>query len=293
MGCQHDMMDATQFRATWPSHMTTGGSLTSRPPSQPHWHANDPPSPFLPHSNHATHTNQNLQVFMAQRDETSRSPQLQPTVLSTPLSISLAHFSQSDLPWAHSVLCSALQLWCASSIRVLELSGAYPPFWSFLVRTLHSFMPRPRGRPRRGAAWYQARGRKPPPSVQSCEASSPPRAVSPHCNSASPPPLAPMDVHPPEEGFPPPLTHLVIPSPSKPPVDPVTGLSPLSNPYDCRVEWFDLLGNSLGYAPPPPSPPRRPSFPPPPPHPSPIVSHSSPLLGSSSSSPALPPPFSF
>jgi hypothetical protein len=27
-------------------------------------------------------------------------------------------------------------------------------------------------------------------------------------------------------------------------------LSPLSNPYDCRVEWFDSLRNSLGYVPP-------------------------------------------
>jgi hypothetical protein len=153
---------------------------------------------------------------MALHDEPSRSPQLQPAVISSPLSTSLAHFYRSDLPGAHSILRSALQLWCDSSIGVLELSGAYPPFWSFLVRTLPSFMPRPRGRPRRGAAWYQARGRKPPPSVQSREAPSPSRVVSPHCNSTSPPPLAPMDVHPPEEGFPPPLTHLVIPSPSKP-----------------------------------------------------------------------------
>jgi hypothetical protein len=32
-------------------------------------------------------------------------------------------------------------------------------------------------------------------------------------------------------------------------------LSPLSNEYGCQVEWFDALGNSLGFAPPPPSPP--------------------------------------
>jgi hypothetical protein len=39
-------------------------------------------------------------------------------------------------------------------------------------------------------------------------------------------------------------------------------LSPLSNEYGCRVEWFDALKNSLGFAPPPPSPP--PPRPPPP-----------------------------
>jgi hypothetical protein len=129
-------------------------------------------------------------------DEPSRSPQLQPVVIFLPLCqfrwlISIIATSPGSF---HSLLFSTALV--HSSIGVLELSGAYPPFWSFLVRTLLSFMPQPRGRPRRGAAWYQARGRKPPPSVQSREASSPPRAVSPHCNSASPPPLAPMDVHP-------------------------------------------------------------------------------------------------
>jgi len=177
-------------------------------------------------------------------------------MLSTPLSHLFAHLFQGNSPWAHSVLCPALPLWCDPSILVLELSGVNPSFGSLsLPKPPPSFMPQPRGRPRRGATWYQARGRKPPPSVQSCKASNPSRVASPHCNLTSPPPLAPMDVHPAKKGFPPPFAHLVILSPSKPPVDPVTGLSPLLNPYDYRFKWFDLLGNSLGYAPPPPSPP--------------------------------------
>jgi hypothetical protein len=66
-------------------------------------------------------------------------------------------------------------------------------------------------------------------------------------------------------------------------------LSPLSNPYDCRVEWFDTLGNSLGYVPPPPSPPRRPPPPPSPPrHRVDATSAPSPLPSSSSNSPLSP-----
>jgi hypothetical protein len=259
MGCHLDMMDAAPYKATWPGYTTPGVSPASRPPSNPHWHLKDPSSPFLSHSHHAAHTNKDLRVFMAQRSETSRSPQLQPCPIQKPsyrppcLTRSLIFSRRLPLGSFCSLLCSPALVrslpsrfgafWCEPSVLEL-LPSKTPP----------SFMPRPRGRPRHGAAWYQARGRKPPPSDPPCEASSPPRAVSPHCDLASSPPLAPMDVHPSEEGFPPPLAHLVMPSPSKPPCDPVTGLSPLSNPYDCRVEWFDLLGNSLGYAPPPPLP---------------------------------------
>jgi len=128
MGCPHEMMSATQSRATRLGHMETGGSLTSRPPSHPRWHANDLLSPFLPYTNHASHTIKNLQVFMALHDDPSLSPQLQWAVISSPLSTSLAHFYRSDLLGAHSILRSALQLWCDSSIGVLELFGAYPPF---------------------------------------------------------------------------------------------------------------------------------------------------------------------
>jgi hypothetical protein len=255
MGCPLDLMDVAQSRAMRSGYVATRGGLTSHPPSHPCWHANAPPSPFLPHENRAAHTLQNLQVFIAVHDEPSMSPHFQPTEISSPLSCSMAHFLHRDLPEDISFLRSATLLWCVPHFGVLKLSGDHTTHWSWL--TLLLYMPRPRGKPRRGAAWYQARGREPP---------STPRAVSTHCISDIPPPSAPMDAHPPEEGSPPPLTHLVIPSaPSEPAVDPVTDLSPLSNPYGCRVEWFDHLGNSIGYAPPPPSPPRRPLFPPPPP----------------------------
>jgi hypothetical protein len=277
----------------------------SRPFSSHLWHLKGPPPSSFSHSHPAAHTNRNLRVFMAQCREASRSPQLQPAMsapkdgMSTPSSHSFAQFSQGVSSRAHSLLRSDFQLWCDPSLLVVLLWGFSPPSL-FLFRGLlprrppPSLMPRPRGKPKHGAAWYEARGRKPPTSAQPCEASSLPRAVSPlHPDMASPPPLAPMVDHPSEEGFPPPLAPLVVPTPSQPPCDPDTGLSPLSNPYGCRVEWFDLLGNSLGYAPPPPSPPRRPSFPPPPPHPSPATSPPSPLLGSSSSSPLSNHPNSF
>jgi hypothetical protein len=278
------MKDATQHRATRPGHMATGGNLTSRPSSQHRatrpghmatggsltsrhfgicWLATSPSSPYLPHAHPTAYMLQHLtslmQVFMALHDETYRSPPRQNAAFSHAL------FFRSDLPGAHFNLSSDLQTWCVSFLKVLEFSGAYPPSWWLLVRIDPPFMPRPRGRSRRGAAWYRARGREPPPSVQSRAAQNPSPTISPHCTSASPPPLAPMDAQPPGEVFPPPLTRLVVPSPSKPKVDPETGLSPLSNPFSCRIEWFDLMGNSIGYAPPPPSPPRHPFLPPPPP----------------------------
>jgi hypothetical protein len=180
-------------------------SIQLRPSSSLHWHLKGPPPPFLSHSHHAAHTNRDLCVFMAQRSETSRSPQLQPALsdpkvgISTPLSHSFAHFSQGDSPWAHSVLFSALLLWCDPSLLVILLWSFSPP------KPPPSIMPRPRGKPRRGAAWYEARGRKPPPSDPPCEASSPPQEVSPHRELAPSPPLAPMDNHPTKAGFPPPL----------------------------------------------------------------------------------------
>jgi hypothetical protein len=61
-------------------------------------------------------------------------------------------------------------------------------------------------------------------------------------------------------------------------------LSPLSNPYACRIKWFDSLGNSLGFSPPPPSPPHHPPPPPlPPHHPPPPVTSTAPFTSSPSS----------
>jgi hypothetical protein len=70
---------------------------------------------------------------------------------------------------------------------------------------------------------------------------------------SSPPPIV---VPPTKEA--PPLAPILVPTLNQPPYDqtPFT-LYPLSNPYGCRVDWFDLHENSLRYAPPPPSPPSR------------------------------------
>jgi hypothetical protein len=70
---------------------------------------------------------------------------------------------------------------------------------------------------------------------------------------------------PPEAENLPILAPVVAPIPAQPLCETTPDLSPLSNPYAYRIEWFDTLDNSLGFAPPPPSPPHRP---PPPPSPS-------------------------
>jgi hypothetical protein len=118
-------------------------------------------------------------------------------------------------------------------------------------------MPRLRGKSRRGKAWYAARGKEVP-------------------NSDPPPENEAIPI----------LAPILAPTPTEPLREATPDLSPLSNPYSDRVEWFDTLGNSLGYAPSPPSPPRRP---PPPPSPSrhqaEATSAPSPLPSSSSDSP--------
>jgi hypothetical protein len=76
---------------------------------------------------------------------------------------------------------------------------------------------------------------------------------------------------------------------------------PLSSPWACRVEWFDSMGNSLGFAPklspePPPihQPPSHLPSPSTLPSPPPLTSSSSPLPSSASphSSSDAPPPLS-
>jgi len=73
MGCHLDKMEAALCNATWPGQTTPGVSPMSCPLSNPQWHLKDPLSPFLSHLHHATHTNKDLRVFMAQRRETFRS----------------------------------------------------------------------------------------------------------------------------------------------------------------------------------------------------------------------------
>jgi hypothetical protein len=75
-------------------------------------------------------------------------------------------------------------------------------------------MPRLHGKPKRGPVWYQ--------------------------NKAS------MAIRPP---------HVLAPSPNSSPSSSAqsspgqSDLPPLSSPWACRVEWFDLHGNSLGFSP--------------------------------------------
>jgi hypothetical protein len=203
-----------------------------------------------------------------------------------PVSITEHHFSRA-LP----SLRPAFELWCDLLWILARLRG------SLLT------MPRPRGKPKRGAAWYLARGRKPPASEAQDEPVAP-HAALPEAFPADPPPEA-LPADPTLEAIPafpplgaaqpldeaPPVAPLLVPGPNQLPCDQTTceqppcDLSPLSNPYGCRVEWFDLYGNSLGFAPPPPSPPPRPSYPPSPPRPPLTTPHpTSPLRSSSSSS---------
>jgi hypothetical protein len=82
-----------------------------------------------------------------------------------------------------------------------------------------SAMPRLRGKSKQGSAWYQNRPRM---------AIRPQPAPTPSHNS---PPSSP--------------------SSSGQSSQSQSGLPPLSSPWACRVEWFDLLGNSLGFSPSP------------------------------------------
>jgi hypothetical protein len=74
-------------------------------------------------------------------------------------------------------------------------------------------MPRLRGKSKRGAAWYAARGRVAP-------------------NSGSP-----LET----DGIPI-LNPVEAPTPAQPFRETTPDLSPLSNPYACRIEWFDNFG---------------------------------------------------
>jgi hypothetical protein len=78
-----------------------------------------------------------------------------------------------------------------------------------------SVMPRQRGKSKRGSAWQPNRPRlalRPPPAPS-------------HSSSPSSPTSSAQSGHS------------------------LNSLSPLSSPYACRIEWFDLLGNSLGFNP--------------------------------------------
>jgi hypothetical protein len=258
-----------------------GGHLARRPaiwrlirsPPPPRYHhlmdLMQPLSPSRPHLRPACRTIWKLRSvgnFMAP----CRSPQQ-----SHPLLSNGAPKAEHGRDIPHSLLCHFLHQ--LSLVPIL-----LHPSWSvlhsatrtsglrliplLLLRVIHPrptttiTMPRLRGKSKRGAAWYAARGRE-----------------------------APISDPPPESEAIPVLAPIIAPTPAEPLHEATPDLSPLSNPYDCRIEWFDTLGNSLGYVPPPPSPPRRP---PPPPSPSRhrVVASSapSPLPSSSSDSP-LPP----
>jgi hypothetical protein len=91
-------------------------------------------------------------------------------------------------------------------------------------------------------------------------------SIAPAPFIAPDPLITPAPIEPIREADLPVLAPIVAPAPAEPILEATQDLSSLSNPYGCRVEWFDAMGNSLGYAPPPPSPPRRPPPPASPPH---------------------------
>jgi hypothetical protein len=142
-----------------------------------------------------------------------------------------------------------------SNLRALPLH-----LWSSLVTRLCAHhpeiasplpMPRLRGKPRRGATWYAARGKEMPHS-DALLAVNPP--IAPALLIAPDPPFAPAPAEPIREADLPVLAPIVAPAPAEPILEAPQDLSPLSNPYACRLEWFDTMGNSLGFAPPPPPP---------------------------------------
>jgi hypothetical protein len=184
--------------------------------------------------------------------------------------------SRPPAPSTHPSVCFCSWFWLEPSPSLNSCLELHLWFSVFLL------MPRLRGKSKRGAAWYAARGRgsrgRGKQTLQSLPQDSA-RASTPELPLASTRATSPD--HPPERATTP-------------------ELPPLSSPYACRVEWFDNHGNSLGFAPklsPEPSsphqPPPRPPPPSAPPIPSaPLSSSSSPLPSpdSPSSSSDFPPP---
>jgi hypothetical protein len=190
------------------------------------------------------------------------------------------HPLRCSLPWAPSFTSSGLGLFPRNSLA-----------FGF---------PRLRGKAKWGVPWYEARGRKPPTPNHPSEVEIPPvRTPSDVPIHDHPPDVdvfptlvleeAITHVSPPVADLPPVCTSIEASIPSQPLNNPTTNLStlsPLPNPYACRLEWFELFGNSLGYVPPLPSLPHH--HPPPPfsprhPHIGPALS-----LSTSSASPTSP-----
>jgi hypothetical protein len=103
-------------------------------------------------------------------------------------------------------------------------------------------MPHLRGNSRRGATWYISKGKKMPNLAHLSDTEMPGADLPPVVDAL---PILPL---------------ILAPALVETHLEATQEISPLSNEYGCRVEWFDALENSLGYAPPPPSPlpPRRP-----------------------------------
>jgi hypothetical protein len=271
MGCSLEMTTPLRLAATWPLLKPPGIHPLPHPIPGPFKALRYLPPPSTSHSNSVVHLPWELCnscIFMAPCRSSFTSLHLSQWILllldvmGSPEPQLLASISKRQLSRALVPLRLIFELWCDSSWAPLR-------FWRSPLT-----MPRPRGKPKRGAAWYLARGRKPSASDIPDDPVNPheafpaafpevpdelPAAPTPEALLVDPPPGASP---PPEEA--PPLAPILVDAQNQPPCD----LSPLSNPYGCRVEWFDLHGNSLGFAPPPPSPPRfpftSPRAPPPP-----------------------------
>jgi hypothetical protein len=272
-----------------------GGHLARRPATwsrlrcaPPHHHLmglNPSSSFFRPHSRPACRTLMML-IFVgdfmvmgrtppqSHHNLNNEAPKSEPGRAETHLLLRPLHFQLSmvfnfffsswcDLhsaSWTSSSCFSLTGFEPLGLVHFLALSLRFPP-----RLPVANSMPRLRGKSKRGAAWYAARGRVAP-------------------NSGSPPETDGIPI----------LNPIEAPTPAQPFRETTPDLSPLSNPYACRIEWFDNFDNSLGFAPPPPSPPRRPPPPPSPPRhppPPPPVTSSAPSVcpSSSSDSPLSPP----
>jgi hypothetical protein len=161
MGCSHDMTAPNRLAATWPL-LKPPGVRPSPHPLPGHF---EPlrylPPPSISHLQPDVHSPWklcNLCVFMAPCRSSFTSLQLPPwlplllVVMGSLEPQFLASNSKRQVSRALPSLRLTFELWC-------DLPWVPFRFWRSLLT-----MSRPRGKPKWGAAWYLARGRKPPAS---------------------------------------------------------------------------------------------------------------------------------
>jgi hypothetical protein len=158
MGCSLDMTTPPRLAATWPLFKPPGIRPSPHPLPGHVKALRYLPPPSTLHSNSIVHLPWELCnscVFMASCRCSFTSLQLQPwrllllIVMGSPKPQFLVSILKRQDSRALASLCIAFELWC-------DFSWAPCKSWRSPLT-----MPRPQGKPKRGAAWYLARGRKP------------------------------------------------------------------------------------------------------------------------------------